>query len=445
MSLNIALVSLGCSKNLVDSEVMINLLSHNNFNMTNDTNNADIIIVNTCGFIESAKQESIDSIIELGELKNSGKCKVLIATGCLSERYKKQLMDEMPELDAVVGTGDYKDIVDIVNDTLIGKKIIKFGNQETIDINKLPRVISTIGATAYLKIAEGCDNRCTYCIIPKLRGGFRSRDFEDIVDEAKELASNGIKELNIIAQDTTKYGIDLYGKYRIAELLNRISEIQEIKWIRLLYSYPDDFSEELIRTIQNNDKICKYLDIPIQHASNSILKMMNRKTTKEQIVKLITMLKQTIPEIAIRTSLIVGFPGETEKDFDELVDLVKEVKFDRLGVFTYSKEEDTPAYLLPNQIEEDEKSRRQEVIMNKQMDISMNINKKMIGETISVLVEGYENDKYYGRSYKDAPEIDGRVYIDTTLELIAGDFYNVKIIEAFEYDLMGEIINEYSQ
>ncbi|MDF2532985.1 MAG: ribosomal protein methylthiotransferase RimO, partial [Clostridia bacterium] len=274
MSYKVALVSLGCSKNLVDSEVMLNILSSNSYKLTQDTNKADVIIVNTCGFIESAKQESIDHIIELGQLKNNGKCKVLIASGCLAERYKEDLMTEMPELDAVIGTGDYKNIIEVIESAMAGSKVVKFGNQENVDIHELPRVISTTASSTYLKIAEGCDNRCTYCIIPKLRGKYRSRRFEDIIKEAAQLAGNGIKELNVIAQDTTRYGMDLYGKYRIAELLDALSKIEGIEWIRLLYSYPDEFDDDLIDVIAANDKVCKYLDIPIQHASNKILKRM---------------------------------------------------------------------------------------------------------------------------------------------------------------------------
>ena len=409
MSYKVALVSLGCSKNLVDSEVMLNILSGNSYELTQNTSNADVIIVNTCGFIESAKQESIDNIIELGQLKNNGQCKVLIASGCLAERYKDELINEMPELDAVIGTGDYKNILEVIDSAMSGSKVVKFGNQESIDIHELPRVISTATASTYLKIAEGCDNRCTYCIIPKLRGKYRSRKFEDILNEAKLLASQGIKELNIIAQDTTRYGMDLYGKYRIAELLDEISKVEGIEWIRLLYSYPDEFDDELINLMAVNDKICKYLDIPIQHASNRILKRMGRRTSKEEIKELVNKLRSRIPNIALRTSLIVGFPGETEEDFKELVDFVKEIRFDRLGVFTYSREEDTPAYQMEEQIEEEVKLKRQERIMLLQSDISLDNNQKMVGKIVKVLIEGMDDKKYYGRSYKDAPEIDGNV------------------------------------
>lgn len=445
MSYKVALVSLGCSKNLVDSEVMLNILSSNSYKLTQDTNKADVIIVNTCGFIESAKQESIDNIIELGQLKNNGICKVLIASGCLAERYKEDLINELPELDAVIGTGDYKNILEVIESTMGGSKVVRYGNQENVDIHELPRVISTTAASTYLKIAEGCDNRCTYCIIPKLRGKYRSRRFEDIIKEATLLAGQGIKELVVIAQDTTRYGIDLYGKHRIAELLDELSKIEGIEWLRLLYSYPDEFDDDLINILAANDKVCKYLDIPIQHASNKILKTMGRRTTKEDIKDLVQKLRHKVPNIALRTSLIVGFPGETESDFKELVDFIKEVRFDRLGVFTYSREEDTPAFQMENQVEDEIKLKRQERIMLLQSDISLDSNQKMVGRIIKVLVEGKKNKKYYGRSYKDAPEIDGNVFFSSNEKHNPGDFTYVKIMEASEYDLIGEKINEYSK
>jgi ribosomal protein S12 methylthiotransferase len=326
-----------------------------------------------------------------------------------------------------------------------GSKVVKFGNQEIVDIDDLPRVISTTGASTFLKIAEGCDNRCTYCIIPKLRGRYRSRHFEDIIKEAEILAEQGIKEFNVIAQDTTRYGKDIYGEYRIAELLQELSKIEGIEWVRLLYSYPDVFDDRLIDVMAGNDKICKYLDIPVQHASNRILKRMGRRTTKEEILELIKKLRKRIPDIALRTSLIVGFPGETDEDFKELVDFVKEARFDRLGVFTYSREEDTPAYEMEEQIDEETKLKRQERIMLLQSDISYDNNQRMVGKILKVLVEGNENRRYYGRSSKDAPEIDGNVFFTSKLKHKPGDFTHVKITEAAEYDLMGEEINESSK
>ncbi|MHB1391853.1 MAG: 30S ribosomal protein S12 methylthiotransferase RimO [Clostridia bacterium] len=442
MKLKAAIVSLGCSKNLVDSEVMVQSILNDNYEITNDARVAEVIIINTCGFIEGAKQESIDTILEMSEYKNNGKCKVLIASGCMAERYKEELMKELPELDAVIGTGDYKDITEVIQKTLQGEKVIRYGHQDLVDIDKLPRRISTFGASTYLKIAEGCDNRCSYCIIPTLRGRYRSRKLEDILEEAIELSRNGIKELNIIAQDITRYGIDLYGKYRLSELLKELAAIEGIDWIRLLYSYPDEFNDELIETIAKEEKICKYLDIPIQHASNGILKKMARRSSKEKILELIGKLRASMPDIILRTSLIVGFPGETEKDFQELYDFVSEVKFNRLGVFTYSREEDTAAHDMPNQVDEEVKEERLEKIMLLQKDISQENNIKLIGRTIKVLIEGISSGEYFGRSYMDAPEIDGKVYFKSSKDLIPGDFCNVSVKKAYEYDLVGAKTDE---
>jgi ribosomal protein S12 methylthiotransferase len=442
LKLKAAIVSLGCSKNLVDSEVMVQSILNDNYEITNDASIAEVIIVNTCGFIEGAKQESIDTILEMSEYKNNGKCKVLIASGCMAERYKEELIKELPELDAVIGTGDYKDITEVIQKTLQGEKVVRYGHQELVDIDKLPRRISTFGASAYLKIAEGCDNRCSYCIIPTLRGRYRSRRLEDIIAEAKELSKNGITELNIIAQDITRYGIDLYGKYRLSELLIQLAAIEEIEWIRLMYSYPDEFNDELIDTISKEEKICNYLDIPIQHASNGILKKMARRSSKEKILELIGKLRTSMPDIVLRTSLIVGFPGETEKDFKELYDFVSEVRFNRLGVFAYSREEDTAAYDMPNQVDEAVKQERLEKIMLLQKDISLENNMKLIGKTIKVLIEGFSEGEYFGRSYMDAPEIDGKVYFKSSKDLIPGNFCFVKVNKAYEYDLVGERTDE---
>lgn len=442
LKLKAAIVSLGCSKNLVDSEVMVQSILNNNYEITNDAKDAEVIIINTCGFIESAKQESIDTILEMSEYKKSGKCKVIIASGCMAERYKEELIKELPELDAVIGTGDYKDITEVMQKALQGEKVVLYGHQELVDIDKLPRRISTFGASAYLKIAEGCDNRCSYCIIPKLRGRYRSRKLEDILEEAKELAKNGIKELNIIAQDITRYGIDLYDRYRLSELLIELAAIEGIEWIRLLYSYPDEFNDELIDTIAKEDKICKYLDIPIQHASNGILKKMARRSSKEKIIELIKKLRTSMPDIILRTSLIVGFPGETEEDFLELYDFVSEVKFNRLGVFTYSREEDTAAYNMPNQIDEELKQERLEKIMLLQKSVSHENNRKLVGRTIKVLIEGFSEGEYFGRSYVDAPEIDGKIYFKSKKDLIPGDFCYVMVKKAYEYDLVGDRTDE---
>lgn len=442
LKLKATIVSLGCSKNLVDSEVMVQSILNDNYKITNDASIAEVIIVNTCGFIEDAKQESIDTILEMADYKKNGKCKVLIASGCMAERYKEELMKELPELDAVIGTGDYKDITEVMQKTLQGEKIVRYGHQELVDIDRLPRRISTFGASAYLKIAEGCDNRCSFCIIPTLRGRYRSRRLEDILEEAKELARSGIKEINVIAQDITRYGIDLYGRYRLSELLKELAAIEGIEWIRLLYSYPDEFNDELIEVIAKEEKICKYLDIPIQHASNELLKKMHRRSSKEKILELIRKLRTSIPDIILRTSLIVGFPGETEKDFEELYDFVSEVKFNRLGVFTYSREEDTAAYDMPNQVDEAVKQKRLDRIMLLQKDISHENNRKLVGRTIKVLIEGSSEGEYFGRSYMDAPEIDGKVYFKSNKDLIPGDFCYVTVKKAYEYDLVGERTDE---
>jgi len=442
LKLKAAIVSLGCSKNLIDSEVMVQSIINDDYEITNDAELAEVIIVNTCGFIESAKQESIDTILEMSKYKSDGKCKVLIASGCMAERYNEELMKELPELDAVIGTGDYKDIAEIVKQALLGEKVVRYGHQELVDIDKLPRRLSSIGASSYLKIAEGCDNKCSYCIIPTLRGRYRSRRLEDILGEAEELSRNGIRELNIIAQDITRYGIDLYGKHMLGELIKELAAIEGVEWIRLLYSYPDEFNDELIEVIAKEKKVCKYLDIPIQHASNSILKKMARRSTKEKVLKLIDKLRASIPDIILRTTLIVGFPGETEDDFSELYDFVKDVKFNRLGVFTYSREEDTAAYSMPNQIDESIKQERLKKIMLLQKKISRESNKKLICKTLKVLIEGLSEDEYFGRSYMDAPEIDGKVYFKSSRHLIPGDFCYVTINKAYEYDLVGERIDE---
>lgn len=442
MKLKAALVSLGCSKNLIDSEVMVQSILNNDYEITDDPAIAEIIIINTCGFIESAKQESIDTILEMAEYKKNGRCKLLIASGCMAERYKEELIKELPELDAVIGTGDYKDIVEVIQKALQGEIIVRYGHQELVDIDKLPRRISTLGASAYLKIAEGCDNKCSYCIIPSLRGRYRSRKFEDIIEDATELSKNGIKELIVIAQDITRYGKDLYGRYRLSELVKALARIEGVEWIRLMYSYPDVLSDELIQTIAEEEKVCKYLDIPIQHASNEILKNMWRRSSREKILELIGKLRKSMPDITLRTSLIVGFPGETEKDFRELYDFVSEVKFNRLGVFVYSREEDTPAYNMPGQIDEEVKKERLEKIMLLQKDISLENNSRLVGKTIKVLIEGFSEGEYFGRSYMDAPEIDGTIYFKSDKNLIPGDFCHVIVTEAYEYDLVGEIKDE---
>ena len=446
MNLKVLIESLGCAKNLVDSEVMMGLLSENSYHLTNIKSEADIIIVNTCGFIDAAKQESIDVILELAKYKKHGKCKMLVVSGCLAERYSKELYHELPEVDAIVGTGNFPEIIQIISDAFKGNRISKAGNIDVEISEDLPRIISTPNYTAYLKIADGCDNCCTYCIIPRLRGRYRSRKIESIVKEANNMVQNGIKELILIAQDTTRYGIDIYHEYKLPELLRKLCSIEGLKWIRLLYCYPEQITDELITTIAEEEKICKYLDMPIQHCNDHILKIMNRRTNKEHIFNIINKLRQRIPAIHLRTSLIVGFPGENEEQFNELVEFVDRVKFDRLGVFAYSQEEDTPAAKFSNQIPESEKLRRQDIIMSIQREISKQKNNEKIGNFYDILVEEKIEDEgiYLGRTQYDSPEIDGIVYLNTSQILNKGSFVKAKIVDALEYDLLGEMVDESS-
>jgi len=446
MNYNIAVISLGCSKNLIDSELMMGVLLKNNFNLIEDVEEAEIVIVNTCGFIDSAKEESINTILEVAELKKTGKCKFLIVSGCLGERYKEELLLELHEVDAIVGTGNIYEIADILNESFHGEKIIYTGNIDNQYDEDISRVITTPKYTSYIKIAEGCDNYCTYCIIPKLRGKYRSRRMEAIIDETKLLVDNGTKEIILIAQDTSKYGIDIYGKYMLPQLLDELNNIKGLEWIRLLYIYPETFSDDLIRSIKNNNKVTKYVDIPIQHINDRILKRMNRKTTKSMITTLVDKLRTEIPDIIIRTTIIVGFPGETNDEYEELLNYVDEMKFDRLGVFTYSKEDDTPAALLDNQIDENTKNYRKNVIMEKQQIISYEKNKKKVGSIFKVLIEEKINESsYIGRTYMDSPEIDGSIYVNSKSNLEIGTFVNVKVDSCLEYDLIGAVIDESSK
>ena len=441
--LKIALESLGCSKNLVDAEIMMGILNKKGYKLVGDFEEADIILVNTCGFIESAKQESIDTILELAQLKETANLKILIVTGCLAQRYADELKNEIPEIDAIVGTGSYQNIDEIVNSLKEEKHIVSLNDIDFVYNENLPRYISTPSHMAYLKIGEGCDNKCTYCIIPKLRGKYRSRKIEDIIVEAKDLASKGVKEVVVIAQDTTKYGYDLYGKEMLPKLLEELANIEGLKWIRIMYSYPESISEELVKVIKKYDNICNYFDMPIQHASNKILKLMNRHTTREDILSKVEMIRSHIPNATLRTTIIVGFPGETEKDFNELIEFVKIAKFDRLGAFTYSREEDTPADKLPNHVEEETKLARKDALMLVQQEISQNLNLAKVGNEYEVLIEEQIEDKVYiGRTQGDAEEIDSIVYVKSNNQLKAGDFVNVKINSALEYDLMGDVIDE---
>ncbi|MGL4913292.1 MAG: 30S ribosomal protein S12 methylthiotransferase RimO [Romboutsia sp.] len=441
--LKIALESLGCSKNLVDAEIMMGILNKKGYKLVGEFSEADVIIVNTCGFIESAKQESIDTILDLSEYKTKGNLKILIVTGCLAQRYAEELKSEIPEIDAIVGTGSYQNIDEILNGLKEEKHIISLNDIEFAYNEELPRYISTPSHMAYLKIGEGCDNRCTYCIIPKLRGNYRSRKIEDIVREAKDLASRGVKEVVVIAQDTTKYGCDLYGKEMLPELLEELTNIEGLKWIRVMYSYPESITEELVKVIKKHDNICNYFDMPIQHASNRILKLMNRRTTQEDIFSKIEMIRKHIPDATIRTTIIVGFPGETEEDFRQVVEFAKKAKFDRLGAFAYSREEDTPADKLPNHLEEEVKNERKDTLMLVQQEISQELNSAKVGNVYEVLVEEQIEDKVYiGRTQGDAEEIDSIVYVKSEKKLNVGDFVIVKINSALEYDLMGDVVNE---
>lgn len=446
MDTNISMISLGCSKNLVDSEIMMGLLDKEGFKLTNDLEKANIIIINTCGFIDSAKEEAIDTILEMSEYKKYGNCNMIIVAGCLSERYREELLKEMPEIDAVIGTGNIQEIAKIIKN-YNNDKVIKVGEIDNNYFEDSNRIPIEPGVTSYIKISEGCNNHCTYCIIPKLRGKYRSRNMESIINEARELVKKGTKELILIAQDTTKYGIDIYGDFKLPELLNELNKIEDLEWIRILYMYPETFSEGLIKAIKDNDKVVKYVDIPIQHINNDVLKRMNRKTNKSTIKNLITNLRDEIPNIIIRTTLIVGFPGESEKEFNELYSFVKDIKFDRLGVFTYSKEEGTAAAKMKNQINENTKKYRQSQIMELQMEISDDLNNKRIGNIYDVVIEEKIDGEnlYLGRTYMDSPEIDGCVYIESSHDIDIGKFKKVKIIESYEYDLKGVIIDEFSK
>ena len=444
--LKIALESLGCSKNLVDAEIMMGILNKKGYKLTGDFEEADVILVNTCGFIESAKQESIDTIIGFANLKETGTLKLLIVTGCLAQRYSDELKQEIPEIDAIVGTGSYQNIDEILEGLQKEKQIVSLKDIEVVYNEDLPRYVSTPEYMAYLKISEGCDKHCTYCIIPKLRGKQKSRKIEDIVAEAKSLAENGVKELVVIAQDSTMYGSDIYGEARLPQLLEELAKIDGLKWIRIMYSYPASITKELVDVIRRHDNICSYFDMPIQHASNKILKLMNRQTTKEELLEKVNMIRSAIPNATLRTTLITGFPGEDEKDFEELVEFVKEVKFDKLGVFPYSREEGTAADKLPNHLEQEVKEQRRDIIMMIQQEISEEINKNKVGNTYEVLIEEQiENNVYVGRTQFDAEEIDSIVYVKSHTELEPGDFVNVKINTALEYDLMGDIQDEFAK
>lgn len=446
MKKKIGLVSLGCPKNLVDGEIMLGQLTGTGYEITNDKELAQILIVNTCGFIDSAKKESIDTILEMAECKKRN-CEILVVTGCMAERYRDEILKEIPEVDAVLGTGSYHEIAKVIEKAEKGEKSLVCG--ELIDTAYLEnqRIVSTGKGFAYLKIAEGCDNCCTYCIIPKLKGRYRSRKMDNILSEASWLASQGVRELVLIAQDTTRYGVDLYNQRKLHVLIQEISKISGIEWIRLLYCYPEEITEDLIQEFKENDKLCKYMDIPVQHASDPILKAMGRRGEGREIKALLNRLKQEIPGMTLRTSLIVGFPGESEEDFNTLYDFVKEMAFDRMGVFTYSREDGTAAAKMKPQVTQKVKKARYHKLMELQREISANKNQSRLNKIYRTIVEGVAEDGifYYGRTYAEAPEIDGVVYFTSMEPLTIGDFVNVKILSVQDYDLIGEVIHESAQ
>ena len=446
--MNILFISLGCDKNLVDTEVMLGILAQRGHQMVDDENEADVIIINTCCFIHDAKEESIQNILEMAQLKENGRLKALIVAGCLAQRYKDEILKEIPEVDAVLGTTSYEEIGNVI-DSVLSDNVIERGQSRITmkDVDYLPKVktkrlVTTGGHFAYLKIAEGCDKHCTYCIIPKVRGNYRSVPMENLLKEAQEIADGGVKDLILVAQETTVYGQDIYGKKMLPKLLKELCKIGGIQWIRILYCYPEEITDELIQTMKEEPKICHYLDLPIQHASDVILKKMGRRTSKAQLIETIEKLRDAMPDIALRTTLITGFPGETEEDHEELMDFVDQMEFERLGVFTYSPEEDTPAAKMDGQIEEEVKEERQAELMELQQDIVFEQAEDMIGRELLVMIEGKVADEnaYVGRTYRDAPNVDGLIFVNTDEELMSGDFAKVKVTGAMEYDLIGELI-----
>lgn len=440
----VGMVSLGCDKNRVDSELILGSINKH-YEITNDAKEADIIIVNTCGFIESAKQESIDTILEMAEYKNKYKCKMLIATGCLTQRYGDELLDLIPEIDILMGVNDYMKLHRLILDFIKDQKRISSATYSDEGINEGIRLLTTKQHTAYVRIAEGCNNFCTYCIIPKIRGKFRSRLEKNILDEVKMLVNNGVKEIILIAQDLTDYGVDIYGKRMLHDLISKISKIEGVEWIRLLYCYPEEITDELIEEIARNEKVVKYLDLPIQHISSSVLKQMGRRTNKEAIISKIDTLRSKVPGIALRTSLIVGFPGETDENFEELEKFLEDYKLENVGVFVYSQEEDTPAAKMECQVDEEVKIQRQKNIMAVQRNVVKDQNKLKIGNIYDTIIDGNNGEYYIGRSYEMAPEIDGLIYIKKEKSLNLGDIVKVKIHDVKEYDLVGEVLDEFSK
>ncbi|MBD9336977.1 MAG: 30S ribosomal protein S12 methylthiotransferase RimO [[Ruminococcus] faecis] len=440
--MKILFISLGCDKNLVDTEVMLGMLASRGYEMTNDEQEADIIVINTCCFIHDAKEESIQNILEMAEYKKNGSAKALIVTGCMAERYRQEILDEIPEVDEVLGTTAYDRILDAVDAALAGQHEVMTADLDALPLPETKRLVTTGGHFAYLKIAEGCDKHCTYCIIPKIRGNFRSVPMERLLKEAQDLAEQGVKELILVAQETTLYGKDLYGEKSLPKLLRELCKISGIRWIRILYCYPEEITDELIQVMKEEPKICHYLDLPIQHANDTILKRMGRRTSKQELIDIVQKLRKEIPDICLRTTLITGFPGETQEQHEEVMEFIDTLEFDRLGAFTYSPEEDTPAATFEDQIDEEVKENRQADIMELQQEIAFDKAEDMIGREVLVMIEGKVADEnaYVGRTYRDAPNVDGLIFINTDVELISGDFAKVKVTGALDYDLIGELM-----
>lgn len=445
--MKILFISLGCDKNLADSEEMLGLLTAGGHEITDDETQADAIVINTCCFIKDAKEESVETILEMAEYKKTGSCHALIVTGCMAQRYQKEIIEEVPEVDAVLGTTSYGDIVKALEEAVAGNHFEEFRDIDYLPDTGSKRVLTTGGHFGYLKIAEGCDKHCTYCIIPKLRGKFRSVPMERLIAQAEDMAEQGVKELILVAQETTVYGKDLYGKKSLHILLKKLCEIRDIRWIRILYCYPEEIYDELIETIRDEKKICHYLDIPIQHASDRILKRMGRRTSKQELIDIVGKLRKEIPDIVLRTTLITGFPGETEEDHEELKEFVDEMEFDRLGVFTYSPEENTPAAEMADQVPEEVKEERRDELMELQQEISYDRGQDRIGQELLVMIEGKVADEsaYIGRTYGDAPKVDGYIFVQTGELLMTGDFAKVRVTGALEYDLIGVLSDEYTE
>lgn len=440
-------VSLGCDKNLVDSEDMLGVLTRAGHEIVDDENEAEAIIINTCCFIHDAKEESVETILEMAEYKKAGTCKVLIVTGCMAQRYKQEIIEEIPEVDAVLGTTSYGEILKAVEEAVAGRHYQEYRDIDYLVPDQGKRVLTTGGHFAYLKIAEGCDKHCTYCIIPKLRGKFRSVPMERLVRQAEDLAAQGVKELILVAQETTLYGKDLYGEKSLHRLLKELCKIKGIRWIRILYCYPEEIYDELIQTMKEEPKICHYLDLPIQHASDAVLKRMGRRTTRKELTEKVQKLRKEIPDIVLRTTLITGFPGETEEDYETLMEFVNEMEFDRLGVFTYSAEEDTPAASMEGQIPEEVKEERRDALMELQQEVSYDKGTERIGQELFVMIEGKVSGEsaYIARTYGDAPKVDGYIFVQTGELLVTGDFAKVRVTGAMEYDLIGVLADEYTE